>query len=60
MKTERLVEQELTLWAARQPRTDAAELMLRAAETIYRLRAALKYQQDSAEVHAAENNKNST
>ena len=40
------VEQELTLRAARQPRTPDGELMLKAAEVIYKLRAELKYHKD--------------
>jgi hypothetical protein len=47
---EQLIEHALTLWAARRPRVPEAELMLKAAETIYQLRAALKYEQDRAAV----------
>lgn len=53
MKTERSIEQELTLWAAKQPRTEAATLMLRAVDVIYDLRAALKNQQDNGGVSVA-------
>lgn len=42
MDTARKIEQDLTLWAARQPRTEAAALMLAAVEAIQALREDLQ------------------
>ena len=46
------VERELTLWAAKQPRTEEAQLMLKAAEAIARLRGRLRYEQARADINA--------
>jgi len=47
---EQQIEHKLTLWAARQPRAPEAQLMLKAAETIYKLRTALAEQKKLARV----------
>jgi hypothetical protein len=39
------IEKQLTLRAARQPRTEEAQLMLKAAEAIATLRGRLRYEQ---------------
>jgi hypothetical protein len=49
--TDKEIEQKLSLWAARQPKTEAAQLMLEAAEEIVRLRAALRYEKARADVN---------
>ena len=45
------IERRLTLWAAKQPRTEEAQLMLTAAETICTLRAQLRYERARAEMN---------
>lgn len=56
MRVDTEIEKALTMWAARQPRADAAPLMLMAAETIIKLRAAVKYEKARADAndHTAE------
>ena len=51
MRVDTEIEKALTMWAARQPRTEAAQLMLMAAETIIRLRAAVKYEKARADAN---------
>ena len=45
------IERKLTLLAAKQPKTEEAQLMLKAAETIIRLRAEVNYERARADLN---------
>ena len=48
------IERKLTLWAAQQPKTEAAKMMLEAAEEIVRLRGEVRYERAKSELHGDE------
>lgn len=49
--TDTEIERKLSLWAARQPKTEAAQLMLEAAEEIVRLRGVVRYERARADLN---------
>jgi hypothetical protein len=48
---EKDIVKQLTLWGARRPKTEEAQLMLKAADAILRLRAQINYEKARAEVN---------
>jgi hypothetical protein len=51
---EKEIVRKLSLWAAQRPKLEEAQLMIKAAETICRLRAQLNYEKARAEINETE------
>lgn len=49
--TDKELEKKLTLWAVQRPKTEEAQLMLKAADAIVRLQAELRYERARADLN---------